>query len=432
MSESLVVMADGGRMGTVSRDGKRLGFQYDSGWLESQRRYPLSLSMPLALKEHPHSVIEPFLWGLLPDNPRILEEWGRRFHVSPRNAFRIISHVGEDCAGAVQFLREEREHPQAAGARQSQVNWIDDQELARRITLLLENHGSTRLAGDSGQFSLAGAQPKLALHRHPITGAWGVPEGSAPTTHILKPATGEFGGHAENEHFCLRLAAALGLRTCRSSVIHSAGHAVIVIERYDRLWRGDRCHRVHQEDTCQSLAIHPDGKYQNEGGPGVRDIAALLRDQSTDPAIDLATFADALIFNWLIAGTDAHAKNFSLLIAPGPQIRLAPLYDLASALPYPQRIDLQKAKLAMKIGGSYRLREIRRSHWESCARDLRMPAKDLIARAESMIERMAQAVPQVADLLHREGIDEPVVGRLVDTVAAHSLVCRERLANSKE
>ena len=40
-----------------------------------------------------------------------------------------------------------------------------------------------------------------------------------------------------------------------------------------------------------------------------------------------------LIFNWLIAGTDAHAKNFSLLIAPGPQIRLAPLYDLASALP---------------------------------------------------------------------------------------------------
>ncbi|MBJ7283920.1 MAG: HipA domain-containing protein, partial [Akkermansiaceae bacterium] len=207
---------------------------------------------------------------------------------------------------------------------------------------------------------------------------------------------------------------------------------VIVIERYDRLWRGDRCHRVHQEDICQSLAIHPDRKYQNDGGPGARDIAALLRDQSTETAIDLAAFADALIFNWLIAGTDAHAKNFSLLIAPGPQIRLAPLYDLASALPYPQRIDLQKAKLAMKIGGSYRLREIRRSHWESCARDLRMPANDIIGRAESMIERMAQAVPQVAGLLHTEGIDEPVVGRLVDALAAHSRVCLERLANSNE
>jgi len=431
MSEFLMVMADGVPMGRVARNGKRMGFQYDSGWLVAPQRYPLSLSMPLALKEHPHVVIEPFLWGLLPDNPRILEEWGRRFQVSPRNVFRIIGHVGEDCAGAIQFLPEADGDRRATAARKSGVTWIDDEELARRITLLLENHGSTRLAGDSGQFSLAGAQPKLALHRHPVTGAWGVPEGNTPTTHILKPATGEFGGHAENEHFCLRLASAIGLTTCRSSVIRTAGHAVIVIERYDRLWRDDRCLRIHQEDTCQALAIHPERKYQNDGGPGVREIAALLRDQSTDPATDLATFADALIFNWLIAGTDAHAKNFSLLIAPGPQIRLAPLYDLASALPYPQRIDLNKAKLAMKTGGSYRLREIRRSHWESCARDLRMAATDLITRGESMIERMVEAIPKVADLLHAEGIDEPVIGRLADAVAAHARACRERLAIEK-
>jgi HipA-like protein len=104
MSESLLVMADGVRMGTLERNGKRLGFSYEPTWLESPRRYPLSLSMPLALREHPHSAIEPFLWGLLPDNPQILDAWGKRFHVSPRNVFRIIRHVGEDCAGAVRFL----------------------------------------------------------------------------------------------------------------------------------------------------------------------------------------------------------------------------------------------------------------------------------------------------------------------------------------
>lgn len=85
-----------------------------------------------------------------------------------------------------------------------------------------------------------GAQPKLALLRHPVTDSWGVPDGNTSTTHILKPATGEFGGHAENEHFCMRLASAIGLSTCRSSVIRTAGHAVIVIERYDRIWRDDR------------------------------------------------------------------------------------------------------------------------------------------------------------------------------------------------
>jgi len=43
--------------------------------------------------------------------------------------------------------------------------------------------------------------------------------------------------------------------------------------------------------------------------------------------------ADALVFNWLIAGTDAHAKkNYGFLFA-GDQIRLASLYDITSVLP---------------------------------------------------------------------------------------------------
>jgi hypothetical protein len=64
--------------------------------------------MPLGSTEHGHARIEAFLWGLLPDNDRVLENWGRRFQVSPRNVFRLITHVGEDCAGAVQFVRAER------------------------------------------------------------------------------------------------------------------------------------------------------------------------------------------------------------------------------------------------------------------------------------------------------------------------------------
>jgi serine/threonine-protein kinase HipA len=54
----------------------------------------------------------------------------------------------------------------------------------------------------------------------------------------------------------------------------------------------------------------------------------LLRTYSTDRETDLNTFIDALGFNWLIAGTDAHAKNYSLLLA-GHRIRLAALYDVA-------------------------------------------------------------------------------------------------------
>ena len=68
------------------------------------------------------------------------------------------------------------------------------------------------------------------------------------------------------------------------------------------------------------------------------------------PRMRCARFADALIWNWLIAGTDAHAKNYSLLLAGG-QVRLAPLYDIASALPY--GTHERKLRFAMKIGGDY-------------------------------------------------------------------------------
>ncbi|WOH75521.1 HipA domain-containing protein [Bradyrhizobium sp. NDS-1] len=98
-------------------------------------------------------------------------------------------------------------------------------------------------------------------------------------------------------------------------------------------------------------------KYQIDGGPSPADVIELLRTYSTDRVADVDTFVDALGFNWLIAGTDAHAKNYSLLLAGGPHVRLAPLYDIANILPHDD-VDLQKIKLAMKIGGDYKLSQL--------------------------------------------------------------------------
>ena len=75
-------------MGLVAYRNARLSFAYDESWRHDPNSYPLSLSMPLASAEHGHAKIEALLWGLLPDNDRILEDWGKRFQVSPKNAFR--------------------------------------------------------------------------------------------------------------------------------------------------------------------------------------------------------------------------------------------------------------------------------------------------------------------------------------------------------
>ena len=64
--------------------------------------------MPLALETHGDSIIPPILSGLLPDIEVILDNWARKFQVSARNCFSSMSHFGEDCAGAIQFVRSER------------------------------------------------------------------------------------------------------------------------------------------------------------------------------------------------------------------------------------------------------------------------------------------------------------------------------------
>jgi serine/threonine-protein kinase HipA len=423
MSNRLIAIAGGSLMGEVRNEGGRLGFQYDPAWCSDASTFPMSLSMPLVVRDHGHSATEAFLWGLLPDNEVVLQRWGQKFHVSPRNPFRLIEHVGEDCAGAIQFAQPDRVDHLLGRSRKPTVCWISKSELEERIGLLVRDAAATRLGGDKGQFSLAGAQPKIALYQDSDSARWGVPEGRTPTTHILKPSTGAFDGQTENEHFCLRLAAELGFAVVNSTVLDCAGLPVIVIERYDRLAKGTIIHRVHQEDMCQALAVRPQKKYQNQGGPSAKAIVDLIRTHSSAPEEDAKRFADALILNWIIGGTDGHAKNYSFLLAEGGQVRLAPLYDLASCLPYPRQIPPRTATLAMKIGSEYRLRRIEKREWEACARELRIPAKELLARIAEVAAILPDAAERTAHALAKDGIKHPVVADLVEGIRSNTQKC---------
>jgi len=424
MTGELVALLDGNEVGRVHRDARgRLTFVYGDEWRNAADVYPLSLSMPLGAKEHGRSVIEAFLWGLLPDNERVLDRWAAKFQVSARNVFALISHVGEDCAGAVQFVTPDRLSAMRSG-KEDRVEWLDESEIARRLEILRADHAAWRLPRDTGQFSLAGAQPKTALLLQ--NGRWGIPSGRLPTTHILKPPTGHFDGHAENEHICLMLARSLGLPAALSKVMRFKEEVAIVIERYDRQHKGNDIIRVHQEDVCQVLGIMPTRKYQNEGGPSASNVVELLRTYSTDRQDDLDTFLAALGFNWLIAGTDAHAKNFSLLLG-GRRVRLAPLYDVASILPYDE-FDLRKVKLAMKIGGEYKLSLIGLRQWQKFAREVRVEADELIELLASMAKQLPDEVNGARARAREEGLNETIIERLVTQLIERARECERVLA----
>ena len=93
---------------------------------------------------------------------------------------------------------------------------------------------------------------------------------------------------------------------------------------------------MHQEDGCQATATPPGLKYEEQGGPALRDLADVIRNFG-DPR-DVTSLLRRTTFNMAVGNADAHAKNFSLLHEPGvPAVRLAPLYDVLDHRPRTDR-----------------------------------------------------------------------------------------------
>jgi serine/threonine-protein kinase HipA len=184
---------DGQLLGSVTQaNGGRLALEYDQRWRSLMNPTPLSLSMPVAVRTHGAPVVRSFLWGLLPDNERVLDRWARNYQVSTANPFALLCHVGEDCAGAAQLVVPDRVDSFLNG--DGGVTWLEEDELADRIRVLREDPTSWHVRNRE-HFSLAGAQAKTALYFDQDTGRWGEPSGSVPTTHIIKPAVSGLDEH---------------------------------------------------------------------------------------------------------------------------------------------------------------------------------------------------------------------------------------------
>ncbi|TCO48235.1 serine/threonine-protein kinase HipA [Kribbella antiqua] len=412
--------------GTVTRlSNGKLNFRYDDTYVsKGATATPISVSMPTHVTPHTDSQITPWLWGLLPDDDAVLNRWAREFQVSAGSAFALLATpVGEDCPGAVRLIPPDR-LPAVAEPGLTDVDWLGEAQIAQRLRDLKRDNTAWLGANHAGRFSLAGAQAKTALLRD--GDRWGDPHGSVATSHILKPAIEGLDNHDLNEHLCLSAMQAAGLFAVGSRIERFEDQSAIVVARYDRRLRDGRQIRVHQEDLCQALGVHPVRKYQNEGGPGPRDIASLLSRAipRSDARKATLSFLDALVWNWVIAGTDAHAKNYSLLLQ-GQQVRLAPFYDVASALPYDSYPE-QKMRLAMKFGSGYQVNPAS-SPWARIASDLHLPVDEVRDRAARLVATAPDAFSTAAADPAVRRLESALPERLTDLVAQRAARCARYL-----
>lgn len=141
-------------------------------------------------------------------------------------------------------------------------------------------------AAAAGPGHQGGARPRregLAL-RIDADGAMFLPEGAAPSTHIVKPEniSVDFPFPA-NEFFCMRLARELRVSVPVVSLMHLP-EPLYVIERFDRerhIHAGRNAapavRRIHQIDLCQVLGVAPSRKYEAEGGLGLQQLLEVIR-----------------------------------------------------------------------------------------------------------------------------------------------------------
>ena len=376
-----------------------VAFEYDDSWLAWEHAFGISLALPLRRERYRGAPVIAVFDNLLPDSEQIRQRLAQRMQADGSDAFNLLTVIGRDCVGALQFLPDGLS-PAPAG--QVTGTALSESEIAS----MLRNLDNAPLGVDHTRefrISLAGAQEKTALLYQ--DGTWLLPQSSTATTHILKPQIGHRSGHdlshsVENEFLCNQLLAGLGLAVASSRIVDFEDQRVLVVERFDRHWTTDaRLLRLPQEDCCQALGVPPTRRYQSDGGPGILDILELLKGSDT-PHEDRKRFLKAQMAFWLLGATDGHAKNFSVFNTTGGGFHLTPLYDVLSAQPLLDAGSLRRTqmKLAMAVGDGmhYRVDEIMPRHFQQSAAKAGLPG----TLAAEIAEELLLAFPGVIDDLN--------------------------------
>lgn len=379
MAERLQVLLYGQPVGFLERTSPAHGptFTYDVDYV---RRGEVALSAYLPLQRDSFSAqrVAPFLLGLLPESRDARSVWAGRLGTDSDDVFGMLSEMGWDCPGAVQFCRPRE--VDTLMARTSTYRPLAEVDIAERLRRLSDNPGSWTTPEE--HWSLGGQQEKFALAL--IDGGWNEAHDAAATTHIFKPGIKRLRHQALVEHATMAASAAVGMDVATTEFACFEDQWAIVVERFDRtVDADDHIVRFHQEDFCQALGRTPDRKYESNGGPTLDDMVRVVNRQSTSRADDLQALADFLIINVVAGAPDGHSKNISMLHLPGASW-IAPLYDLASAMVY-DREDVDRT-VALAVGSERQVARIRGKQWGKAARKLRLDTDLLMARVAAAAE----------------------------------------------
>ncbi len=405
---SLAVYFEQRQVGSIDVDRHGPTFSYDPRWIALRGAFPISLTMPLASEPIPPETFLPWAANLLPESEQ-LRTLGQLLGMARSDVIGLLSAIGGDTAGALSIGQP---------GRTASVLWRPLETPADVERVIDELPRKPFLAGEEGvSMSLAGVQSKLAVAVD-ASGRVCVPTHGSPSTHILKPDAPQLPGSVQNEAFCLTLARRMGMPVPHVTTGRAGSRNYLLAQRYDRTHVGDRWRRLHQEDFCQALGKLPSAKYETNhsglGGPTLPDMLGLARRHL--PAVDLLRLLDTVVLNALLCNTDAHAKNYAIMIK-GNGAALAPLYDVMCG----QVWEHVTRKLAQRIGGAVQGDALTGRHWRQLARDCGLNPAQVLERVRSLADTvLAEAQPAAAEVAAMPAGSHPVLAEARQAVEARA------------
>ena len=438
MTNKVQVWFDDLEVGQITvADNGELSFSYAQKWLATNGVFALSLTLPLKSGPFPSKIVSPWLANLLPEEEQ-LRVLTRSLGLNQNDSLAVLKEIGGDTAGALSFDIPSKRQDWA-------YTPLTDLYDTTNAEVALERHFEDLgrrplLVGEEGvRLSLAGGQKKTALAvlnasgqpvlRLPADGdVLAVPLNGAPSTVILKPDNALLPGIVENEIYCLRLAKAVQIKSAEVTLLQAGKRTAICVLRYDRrIGKNGALQRVHQEDFAQANALPPGRKYERGSVPGL-NLASLLETGRHLPPLDALSLLDQLIFNILVANTDAHAKNYSLLLPIAGEPKLAPLYDVSTVLAWPGVVQT----LAQNIAGKRRQPgNLDARHWDAIANSVGYRPSDVRQRVQTLVDSfVANKVSVTADVKSLSGSVAGYVEETAELIEGNALRIAGRLTKT--
>ena len=379
-------------------------FTYDRDYLASPAAHALSHSLPLREDPFAHDEYQGFFEGMIPEGP-MRTELAYQFHLPPSDYIGLLSRLGSECVGALLFKEANTE------IESPSYEIIDEIEFGEILShSFLQSSSILR----STRLSLAGAQTKFGVYIDPDEkqlshAAWYKPFGTAPSTHIVKVADERIPNLSYNELACMTLARQCGLLAA-DVCITPENPSVLIVRRFDRVFEescssidGHRApKRLHQEDFCQSLGWGTYLKYELSDMIYARLSRQLIERISADVIADRHSFAQRVVFDYLIGNCDNHLKNHGFLYsADWEEKRLAPVYDVVSTT----LLGFDR-KMGFSIGDHIVIDEISLEDWTKFADDIKLQQQEMQEILGGLAAKMPTALEQVAELMPKQGQEQ--------------------------